>query len=75
MVATSIAETGAQPGDKVRCITTDEPHRYTPGQVFTVVDFCGGAHVWPNSVRAGAGLRGDWTGPMRGYGATWERVE
>lgn len=74
MVATDIARTGARPGDKVRCLTSGEPHRYTPGQVFTVVDFCGTPHVWPNSVRGSDWHLGDWNGPMRGYGATWEMV-
>jgi hypothetical protein len=77
-VAQSVAETGAKPGDQVRCIETSEP-RYEPGKVYRVVDFCGRPSVLAVQYGRKRKHKGEpgtpaWNIPLRGYGATWERA-
>jgi hypothetical protein len=72
----SIEETGAKPGDKVRCLSVDESlkHRFHVGQIYDVIDFCGNPSIRGSSDYRGAGDNPGWQIPWKGFGATWERL-
>lgn len=73
MRATSIEDTGAKPGDRVRCIGTlqtgESWRRFIEGMEYTVVDFCG----TPSAHGRAEGGRNSMI-PARGWGYEWEKV-
>ncbi|AWB48871.1 hypothetical protein HYN69_10490 [Gemmobacter aquarius] len=71
----SIGETGAQPGDEVLCVTTDNPARYTVGKVYAVVSHLGRPHVIGDRAQDPVSKKkaGD-PMPFEGWGATWRTV-
>ena len=73
-MADSVAGTGAVPGDKVKCKSTNVPGRFRPGQVYEVINFCGTPSVRGHTDYKGAGNDPGWNIPWRGYGAEWEKV-
>lgn len=70
-IATSIAETGARSGDKVKCVGTlptgETFRRFIEGRTYTVIGFCGSpcayGHVKADGESVGI--------PARGYGYKW----
>lgn len=78
-IARSICETGAQAGEVVRCVSSNDP-RYTKGKTYAVVLHFGRAHILsgnpilPNDKEVRRGVQPYFI-PVEGYGATWQRVQ
>lgn len=72
----SVAETGAKPGDKVKCVSVSDAEsiRFTKGAIYEVIDFCGSPHVHGSSNYRGGSEAPEWIIPWRGYGARWQLV-
>lgn len=75
MAHKSIPETGAQHGDKVRCVdvTEGERHRWTRGKVYEVTASARSVGAVSDWVKADS--KDGFMGPSVGYGATWELVK
>ena len=76
MKCKTIAETGAKPGDTVKCVgLIDESLnavRYTIGRTYKVVDWFGRPMVEANSHGAKVPTGDRWLIPFGGAGAVWE---
>ena len=77
MEYTSVAETGAKPGESVVCVSVTEKNlegvRYVPGLAYKVVGWFGRSCVegQRHGKKCGAGEE-KWIIPFDGFGAVWK---